>query len=36
MRLDANTILIEKDRILIGSDPQGIFEFDRPDTKLEQ
>jgi hypothetical protein len=35
-RLDANTILIQKDRILIGSDPLGIFEFDRPDTKLEQ
>jgi hypothetical protein len=35
-RLDANTVLIEKDRILIGSDPQGVFEFDRPDTKLEQ
>jgi hypothetical protein len=35
-RLDANTILIEKDHILIGSDPQGVFEFERPDTKLEQ
>ena len=35
-RLDANTILIEKDRILIASDPQGVFEFDRPDTKLTQ
>jgi hypothetical protein len=35
-RLDANTILIQKDRILIGSDPLGIFEFERPDTKLEQ
>ncbi len=35
-RLDANTILIEKDRILIGSDPQGVFEFERPDTKLDQ
>lgn len=35
-RLDANTILIQKDRILIASDPQGVFEFDRPDTKLTQ
>ena len=35
-RLDANTILIQKDRILIGSDTLGIFEFERPDTKLEQ
>jgi hypothetical protein len=35
-RLDATAILIQKDRILIGSDPQGVFEFDRPDTKLEQ
>ena len=35
-RLDANSILVEKDRILIGSDPQGVFEFDRPDIKLGQ
>jgi hypothetical protein len=35
-RLDANSILVEKDRIVIGSDPQGVFEFDRPDTKLGQ
>jgi hypothetical protein len=35
-RLDANSIAIEKDRILIGSDPLGIFEFDRPDIKLGQ
>ena len=35
-RLDANSILIQKDRILIASDPLGVFEFDRPDTKLEQ
>lgn len=35
-RLDANTILIQKNRILIASDPQGVFEFERPDTKLEQ
>jgi hypothetical protein len=35
-RLDANSIVIEKDRILIGSDPLGIFEFERPDIKLGQ
>jgi hypothetical protein len=35
-RLDANSILVEKDRILIGSDPLGIFEFERPDIKLAQ
>ena len=29
-RLEANTILIEPDRLLIGSDPLGIYEFDRP------
>lgn len=35
-RLDANTILIDKERILIASDPQGVFEFERPDAKLAQ
>jgi hypothetical protein len=35
-RLDATTVLIQKDRILIGSDPLGVFEFERPDIKLEQ
>jgi hypothetical protein len=35
-RLDANSILVENDRILIGSDPLGIFEFERPDIKLGQ
>lgn len=35
-RLDANSIVIAKDRILIGSDPLGIFEFERPDVKLGQ
>jgi hypothetical protein len=33
-RLDANSIVVEKDRLLIGSDPLGIFEFERPDIKL--
>jgi len=35
-RLDASTILVEKDRLLIGSDPLGIYEFERPDKKLSQ
>jgi predicted DNA-binding WGR domain protein len=35
-RLDASSIVVEKDRILIGSDPLGIFEFERPDIKLGQ
>lgn len=30
-RLEANVILVEEDRLLIGSDPLGIFEFRRPD-----
>ena len=29
-RLEANTILVEKDRLIIGSDPLGIYEFERP------
>ncbi len=32
-RLEANTILVDKDRLIIGSDPLGIYEFDRPDKK---
>ena len=32
-RLEATTILVEKDRLIIGSDPLGIYEFDRPDKK---
>jgi hypothetical protein len=32
-RLEANTILVEKDRLFIGSDPLGIYEFERPDKK---
>ena len=34
-RLEANTILIEQDRLIIGSDPLGIYEFDRPDKKSQ-
>jgi hypothetical protein len=32
-RLEANTILVEHDRLIIGSDPLGIYEFERPDKK---
>jgi hypothetical protein len=32
-RLEANTILVENDRLIIGSDPLGIYEFARPDEK---
>jgi len=32
-RLEANTILIEPDRMIIGGDPIGIYEFQRPDKK---
>lgn len=34
--LDANALLVEENRILIGNDPLGVFEFERPDIKLEQ
>ena len=32
-RLEANTILVEENRLLIGADPQGVFDFERPDRK---
>jgi hypothetical protein len=28
-RLEANTIVVEKDRLIIGSDPLGVYEFER-------
>jgi hypothetical protein len=31
--LDATIILVEEERLLIGSDPLGIYEFHRPDRK---
>jgi hypothetical protein len=34
-RLEANTILVEQDRLLIGEDPLGIYEFRRPDKKIQ-
>src|SRR5258708_4456224 len=33
-RLETNTILVESDRLIIGSDPLGIYEFERPDKKI--
>jgi hypothetical protein len=35
-RLDADVLLIEKDRLLVGSDPLGIYEFERPDKKISK
>ncbi len=35
-RLEANTILVEQDRLIIGSDPLGIYEFERPDKKKQK
>jgi hypothetical protein len=32
-RLEANTILVENDRLIIGNDPLGLYEFARPDKK---
>lgn len=32
-RLEASTILVDPDRLIIGSDPLGIYEFERPDKK---
>jgi len=32
-RLEANTIVVEKDWLIIGSDPLGLYIFDRPDKK---
>ena len=35
-RLEATAILVEPDRMMIGSDPLGIYEFDRPDKKNQK
>ena len=32
-RLEANMILVEKNRLIIGSDPLGIYEFEKPAKK---
>jgi hypothetical protein len=34
-RLEANTILVETDHLIIGGDPMGIYEFDRPEKKIK-
>ncbi len=35
-RLEPNIILVEKDRLLVCSDPLGIYVFERPDKKTPQ
>lgn len=35
-RLEANTILVEQDRLIIGGDPLGLYEFERLDKKSAQ
>jgi DNA-binding beta-propeller fold protein YncE len=32
-RLEANTILIEPDHLIVGGDPIGVYEFERPEKK---
>jgi hypothetical protein len=34
-RLQPNTILVEPEHLIIGSDPLGIYDFDRPDKKIQ-
>jgi hypothetical protein len=34
-RLIAGTILIEQDHLVIGNDPLGIYEFERPEEKIQ-
>ncbi|MGC2815275.1 MAG: hypothetical protein WA207_07695 [Candidatus Acidiferrum sp.] len=34
-RIEANTILIDKDHLIVGSDPLGVYQFDRPDKKSQ-
>ena len=31
-RMEPATILVEPDRLLIGADPQGIYEFPKPES----
>jgi hypothetical protein len=35
-RLEANTILVRKNDLIIGSDPLGLYLFDRPDKKISK
>ena len=32
-RIEASVLLVEEDRLLIGADPLGVYEFARPDRK---
>jgi hypothetical protein len=34
-RLEANTLLIEPDHLIVGGDPIGVYEFDRPEKKVK-
>jgi hypothetical protein len=34
-RLEANTLVIESDRLIVGGDPIGVYQFDRPDKKAK-
>lgn len=33
LRLEANAILVDDHHLIVGSDPKGIYEFERPDKK---
>lgn len=33
-RLGVNTVLVDKDHLILGSDPLGIFQFDKPAKKI--
>jgi hypothetical protein len=35
-RLEASIVLVEKDRLIVGNDPLGIYVFERPDKKTSQ
>jgi len=35
-RIEANVILVEEDRLLIGADPLGVYEFPRPDRATQK
>jgi hypothetical protein len=35
-RLEANTIVVDKDHLMVGSDPLGVYIFERPDKKSSQ
>jgi hypothetical protein len=35
-RLEADTIVVEKERLIIGSDPLGVYEFERPTPRVKE